>query len=110
MTPIWTTHDLPVRALQECLAEPERSEKGQSAETAQQFEFCARLETQLEAQEALESELLAKMDTLKSVHESWMLDQDEIMQKRDELHRMPCVRHACRLARPSLARTRASVG
>ena len=27
-------------------------------------------------QEALESELLAKMETLKNVHESWMLDQD----------------------------------
>ena len=87
-------HNLSVRALQERLAELERSEKEQSAETAQEFEFCARLEKQLEAQEALESELLAKMETLKSVHVSWMLDQDEIVQKRDELHRMPCVRHA----------------
>ena len=42
----------------------------------------------------MESELLTKMETLNSVHESWMLDQDEIVQKRDELHRMPCVRHA----------------
>ena len=38
--------------------------------------------------------------------QEWMLDQGEIVQKRDELHRMPCVRQA----RPSLARTRASVG
>ena len=59
-----------------------------------EFEFCARLEKQPEAQEALESGLLAKMETLKSVHVSWMLDQDEIVQKRDELHWMPCVRHA----------------
>ena len=32
----------------------------------------------------MESELLAKMETLKSVHVSWMLDQDEIVQKRDD--------------------------
>ena len=32
-------------------------------------------------QEALESELLAKMETLKSVHESWMLDQDFIARR-----------------------------
>ena len=42
-------HDLSVRALQERLAELERSEKEQSAETAQEFEFCARLEKQPEA-------------------------------------------------------------
>ena len=36
-------HDLSVRELQERLAELERSEKEQSAETAQEFEFCARL-------------------------------------------------------------------
>ena len=80
--------------MQERLAELERSEKEQSAKTAQEFEFCARLQKQLEAQEALESELLAKIETLKSVHVIWMLDQDGIVQMRDELHRMPCVRHA----------------
>ena len=87
-------HDLSVRALQERLAELERWEKEQSAETAQEFEFCARQERQPEAQEALESELLAKMEFFKCVHESWMLDQGEIVQKRDELHRMLSVRHA----------------
>ena len=97
-------HDLSVRALQERLAELERSEQEQSAETAQEFEFRARLEKQPEAQEALESELLAKMETLKSVHTSWMLDQDEIVQKRDELHRMPGVRHADWRDRPRQCR------
>ena len=51
----------------ERLAELKRSEKEQSAETVQEFEFCARLEKQPEAQEALESELLAKMETLSRV-------------------------------------------
>ena len=31
----------------------------------------------------MESDLLTKMETLKSVHVSWVLDQDEIVQKRD---------------------------
>ena len=66
-TPIWTR-------------ELERSEKEQSAETANEF-----------------AELLAKMETLKSVHVSRMLDQ-----KRDELHRMPCARHADWRDRPWL--------
>ena len=45
-------------------------------------------------QEALKSELLAKIETLESVHVIWMLDQDGIVPMRDELHRIPCVRHA----------------
>ena len=42
-------HNLSVRALQVRLAELERAEKEQTAETAQEFEFCAGLEKQLEA-------------------------------------------------------------
>jgi len=81
------SNDLSVRELQERLAELERQEQEQSTETAQEFEFRARLEEQTKAQEARESELLAQMEALKSVQESWTLDQDQIVQKRDELHR-----------------------
>ena len=66
-------HDLSVRELQELWRS--WNVRRRSRATAQEFEFCARLEKQPEAQ-ALESELLAKMDTLESVHVSWMLDQD----------------------------------
>ena len=45
------------------------------------------MEDQRKAQEARESELVAPMQGLESVQERWTLDQDQIMQKRDELHR-----------------------
>ena len=45
-----------------------------SIEIAQEFECRARLEKQRESQEASESELLVKMEPLKSVHENWILD------------------------------------
>ena len=43
---------------------PFRSTERKSSDNAQEFEFRARLEKQREAQKALESELLAKMETL----------------------------------------------
>ena len=67
--------------------ELERQEQDQSTETAQEFEFRARLEDQRKAQEARESELVAPMEALKRVQESRTLHQDQIVQKRDELHR-----------------------
>ena len=55
MTPIATMeryNDLSIRELQERLAELERQEQEQSTETAEEFEFRARLEDQRKAQEA----------------------------------------------------------
>ena len=50
---------------------PFRFAERESSDTAQEFEYRARLEKQREAQKALESELLAKTETLKGVHGSW---------------------------------------
>ena len=53
------------------VAEPRFDSRGENSDTAQEFEYRARLEKQREAQKALESELLEKMETLKGVQGSW---------------------------------------
>ena len=101
-------HDLPVYDLQERLAEPKRQEQQrimdlevfdslqwqlhQLGKQAQMLN-CVLNEQHL-AQETLESELLEQMETFKGVHNSWTLLQDQIVQKRGELQRIPCVPQA----------------
>ena len=58
-------HDLSVRALQERLAELKRSEKEQSAETAQEFEFLRPPGEAPRSAVGIGVELLAEMETLK---------------------------------------------
>ena len=53
------------------VAEPRFDSWRENSDTAQEFEYRARLEKQREAQKALESELLEKMESLKGVHGSW---------------------------------------